>query len=293
MNNGRFPLTLPLGIAVPVPLVDRWQVAGPTRWEADVSDPDRFVRLPDEFALRELLDVDADAVADLIDTVAPMGDTPAAEAANDPHFAPVVAFLDRWWLAPEPADEPRIAGEFHFAYPLAVCQAVVEHYIAWHDGENITEAWRNLRWQTVHPAPHEVGQWQLAAPDAELPTEAEAWDYFRVALERPLTLSAAFAPIGTEMHLVASTEVAVAFQIRELVREGAPLLTCANETCGRRFVRARGGAKAGQHRTTGVKFCSPSCAQAQSQREYRRRKTAAATEAATQAQQQRRRGRRR
>jgi hypothetical protein len=47
---------------------------------------------------------------------------------------------------------------------------------------------------------------------------------------------------------------------------------CANERCGKRFVHQQGRAKKGQHRSRSVKYCSPSCARAAAQREYRRRR---------------------
>ncbi len=58
------------------------------------------------------------------------------------------------------------------------------------------------------------------------------------------------------------------------VVEAALHKACANESCGRLFVRQAGRAQHGQRRRFGVRYCSASCAKAQAQRDYQRRKRA-------------------
>lgn len=72
------------------------------------------------------------------------------------------------------------------------------------------------------------------------------------------------------------TVYSVAFlQMYNHMAEGASVRQCENEPCRRDFVRQRGRAEYGQYRTEGVKYCSRECARAQAQRELRRRRRAA------------------
>jgi hypothetical protein len=64
-------------------------------------------------------------------------------------------------------------------------------------------------------------------------------------------------------------------QLYNHIAESATYAHCANEACGRVFVRQRGRAKYGRYRTTKVDYCSSTCARAQEQRKLRRNQAAA------------------
>ena len=75
-------------------------------------------------------------------------------------------------------------------------------------------------------------------------------------------------------HTIYSTSF---LQLYNHMVEQAPFKNCANETCGRAFVRQRGRSQYDQNRLGGVKYCSRNCARAQAQRELRRRRSKSAS----------------
>jgi len=126
-------------------------------------------------------------------------------------------------------------------------------------------------------------------PDPEL----EAWDHFASLLNPAL---AAFPPhlhveiLGSaDLELIrtrptpefdignpeATTYTVAMLQLALDLAADIEFQVCANELCGRTFVRQRGRSVHGGHRARGVRYCSSSCARAQYQREKRRRDKAA------------------
>jgi hypothetical protein len=72
------------------------------------------------------------------------------------------------------------------------------------------------------------------------------------------------------VHQPTLYSIAMLQLVNDLAEE-VPFLRCANEACGRLFVRQRGRTTYGGNRMRGVMYCSSTCARAQYQREKRRR----------------------
>ena len=65
---------------------------------------------------------------------------------------------------------------------------------------------------------------------------------------------------------------ACCLQLARYVADEATVHRCANDRCGKPFTRQRSESKYRQHRSTGVRYCSPRCAANQAERGRRARR---------------------
>ena len=98
----------------------------------------------------------------------------------------------------------------------------------------------------------------------EGPAPAQAEDLFRPA--DSMTVLPTRDPENAPLYAVCALE------LFNHIADNAEYHECANERCKRTFVHQQGRSEKGQRRNTGVIYCTPECARATAQREYRRRR---------------------
>lgn len=290
MTRSRFPITLWPGTPVAELLIDRCKVV-PLEDDTMLITGERVpaAMLPPEFVLRELLDLSL-----------PVDD-----------IGEVASFLTEWGMVPLAGSVygPAKAGESrtltlpHATGYLSVAQRLVRHWLAWSWDEDEREVWRGdpfyNEWIPGDASASQLGQsydpreWALwEAENGRKFAEPRWWFAQRInGSTAPnsrrsdwglgsYTMRAEFPdPVGYQAGEepywfgVPTSDLfsACCVQLSNLINSGLEPRRCESETCRRPFVLQHGGAEHGQHRTKGVKYCSPECQKAQAQREWRRR----------------------
>ena len=223
------------------------------------------IEIPDELFLRETLETkadDADAVLDYCVAWGPLvllGDDPVAflPTAKFPVTKAYQPWVDQVHKRRARPGEVRLPFELVRVH-LVVAQTLTSHWLHHATGGSHVEL---------------PGIWG-ASPVR--PTTADAaWKVFFTHIDHALQhLSVHLSSPEIEWqppHV--NTYMANCLQIYNHAASSATYQRCRNETCGRFFHTQRGRSEVGQYRTRGVLYCSPSCARAQAQREYRRRKS--------------------
>jgi hypothetical protein len=277
----RFRPTVWPGVPVPVPPVLRpYGVERDGPWllpNLDPSRPWQLAYLPPEVYLRQFRDTsadDLDALAELCELGwivlvyrHPYRDLPFN---SDEEWKASLTRLEAtlWPRQPiwggDKAEREAVSARYRnrgdlgppihaaeVALRVRVMQRATNHLLAHLNGEPVAPAWRDCT------------------------DELDAWGNFirftgaalrefhvRVELE-PIDRQA--APDETSLYTAAMLQLVNDLAARETIH------TCANEACGRPFVRQLGRSTYGGHRRTGTLYCTSNCARAQYQREKRRR----------------------
>jgi hypothetical protein len=250
--------------------------------------PRSLVKAPDELYLRAFRDTpagDLDALAKLLalglvrDLYDRYEDLPIGgpdEAARDSSWRRSLAVLEhelwpgqRGWYGDE-AEREQVAAAGPWSYPdrcppvhaaevalrVRAMQRTTSHLLAYRAGEPLAPHWRDCQDEPQAWA-NFIRFTGAALRSFHVRVELEAIDQPPLPEEETTLYSAAMLQLTNDL---AADET---------------IHTCANETCGRPYVRQLGRSTYGGHRREGTRYCSSTCARAQYQREKRRRDRAA------------------
>jgi hypothetical protein len=240
------------------------------------------VKLPPDFYLREMLEVESDdleAMANLMRSYGRLCDLNLAELDLSDYEPEELRRLESLTDYPEDADSLKNShGGIHrdlvrlyvesiqrATRAFLACQSDggLEELVAPYINDEYLSLMRNINSDHPTPWPRSLKHLQKLLIDEEI-------------LHLKTSLGAALGRFsvgigGLEERWPSIYSVSF-LQLYNHLAEGSTARRCANETCLRAFVRQRGRAEYEQYRTDGVKYCSRECARAQAQRQLRRRR---------------------
>lgn len=273
------PTLWPGGLVDPFPL---WPVQDVVvdgdwiRWpeQSGWPDEDEPVHLPVDFCIREFLEADPDDLHVVAEWMRQYGRLMSLQRDDLP-------FMTAFDIARVPADPPLIRGSEPAASLPLPRMTVLHGGGGFH--RDVVKAWLSNAQQSVRiwlVSRHPCGLEALAFAktedvgliDHQVPIDIDDLVLTMNAALRPMSVRIS-ADFESDMPVLGTINTNVFVQIYNYMSEEVSLKRCANQNCGRAFIRQRGRAKYGQHRANGVVYCSRECARAQAQRELRRRRT--------------------
>jgi hypothetical protein len=267
-GKAQFPITLWPAVPLPPVPVQRSLVV-PEGNKLVWRGADEPAVLPDEWVLRQLVDADLEDNDHLIDLMEEFG------AIALPYFDSAYVPTERYDLLTLPPSGPFESSEHWWR---GRDDGTLEDVRWW---LKTARALANM-WARASRAEEPYAAWS-AEGFVGLDAEKHCWAQFAIALNEglhhyharttydyPMMKGEPFALGEPRVGLYS----AACLQIFNLVVADKSARVCENASCRKNFVNQLGGARYRQNRTVGVKFCSPECARAETQRQYRRRKTA-------------------
>lgn len=249
----------------------------------------RTLEVPDELYLRELADLDLDdsaAVVGFTNEYGRLGHRHPAMPRNSPDAEP----LEKEFEPPPPdrhfislldvvvPDESKLDwgswSEEVIRHPSSQDRGPVETRLFISNGLQLVDTFR--AWAQAFRSLTATYQRYLAHEAEE--REARTFAFVIQDLLHPFSPTIVIRDdeaLGSEFdpfeNVYPRLESVLALQMYRHIAVEAAYLRCDNEPCGRLFVHQRGRAHHGQFRSSGVKYCSKTCAKAQVERERRRR----------------------
>ncbi|WP_327348921.1 hypothetical protein [Streptomyces europaeiscabiei] len=243
-------------------------------WEPHLRSEGEAVALPEDFYLREFMELDPadlDAVAAVMRAYGSLGGSITTGGWGEEEYERLKELTER---------EHPVRGPFSLHGELATL------YVT--QAQAAITTWLALRREggldalvEAEVSEEQLAQWQSDNTDGDKVWPRDLDHMREIVLGMRISglvseLNGALEPFSIGIGGLDDrypTVLSVAFlQLYNHLAEDATIRECANETCRRSFVRQRGRAEYGQNRTSGIKYCTRECARAQAQRELRRRR---------------------